>query len=65
VVLFADISGFTNLGKELRATLPPLEAAAKLAKRIGTVLKELTAICVEEFEGDVVKFAGMWSHATV
>lgn len=58
VVLFADISGFTHLGKLLRSQLPPLEAAARLANRIGTVLKELTTVCVQEFGGDVVKFAG-------
>jgi len=57
VVLFADISGFTNLSKELRLNMPALEAASKLANRICTVLKELTDICLE-FEGDVAKFAG-------
>ena len=66
VVLFADISGFTNLGKELRGQMTALEAASKLANRICIVLKELTDIC-HEFEGDVAKFAGdallcVWEH---
>ena len=66
-VLFVDISGFTDLAKELRAKYQPLEAASKLAQRITTILRNLTAHC-QLYEGDVAKFAGdallcVWDNA--
>jgi len=55
--MFVDVSGFTSLGEELRASHGPVQGGQMLAERITHVISQLATLCLD-FGGDVSKFAG-------
>ena len=53
-VMFVDVSGFTSLGEELRASHGPVQGGQMLAERITHVISQLATLCLD-FGGDVSK----------